>query len=79
MFFVVGDLMPYRLYAIACILLAMSSPAYAYLDPGVGSFVLQMIVAGALATGAAIKMYWYRITSFWRTTIKGEKPSSGDQ
>ena len=38
---------------------SVTSPAYAYLDPGTGSMLLQMLlggVAGALVVG---KLYWY--------------------
>jgi hypothetical protein len=38
----------------ACVALAMcSSPAYAYLDPGTGSILMQAII-GTLAAGAAV-------------------------
>ena len=45
--------------------LAVSTPAYAYLDPGTGSMLLQLLlggVAGALVIG---KLYWARIKSFF--------------
>jgi hypothetical protein len=43
---------------------ASATPASAYLDPGTGSMLLQMIlggVAGALVVG---KLYWQRIKDF---------------
>jgi len=40
------------------------SPAYAYLDPGTGSMVIQMTIAGVLSLTFAIKTYWYKIKSF---------------
>lgn len=39
--------------ALAIVLLVLSSPAYAYLDPGAGSMILQGLIA-ALAAGAAV-------------------------
>ena len=39
--------------------------AHAYLDPGTGSFFLQMLI-GALAGGFfAIKMYWAKVKTFF--------------
>ncbi len=41
--------------------LGIDSPAHAYLDPGTGSMLLQLIlggVAGALVVG---KLYWQRV------------------
>lgn len=44
--------------------------AFAYLDPGSGSYILQAIVAGALGGAYAIKLYWFKIVGFF----KGKKP-----
>jgi nitrate/nitrite transporter NarK len=43
----------------------VSQPAYAYLDPGTGSMVLQAVVAGFFGALFAIKMYWAKITGFF--------------
>ena len=45
-------------------LLLVPRDAHAYLDPGTGSYVLQMIIAGALGAAFAIKMSWMRIKRF---------------
>lgn len=46
--------------------LLTSDPAYAYLDPGTGSMVLQAIVAGFLGSLFAVKMYWAKIVAYFR-------------
>jgi hypothetical protein len=38
-----------------------SKPAYAYIDPGTGSYVIQVVVAGVLAAGFVIKSTWKNI------------------
>ncbi|RXK56205.1 hypothetical protein ESB00_10125 [Oleiharenicola lentus] len=38
----------------------------AYLDPGAGSIVLQMILAGILGLSYTLKTYWRRIVAFVR-------------
>ena len=35
----------------------------AYLDPGSGSFILQVVIAGALGIGLALRTYWAKIVS----------------
>ncbi len=45
-------------------LLAIPVDSHAYLDPGTGSYVLQMIIAGLLGAAFAIKMSWFRIKRF---------------
>ncbi len=62
-----------RLKLIACFcffaILIFPTSAFAYLDPGTGSMILQGIIAGAAIVGFAIKTYWYRILGFF-----GKKP-----
>ena len=37
------------------------SEAYAYLDPGSGSVVIQMLVGALAGVGIALKIYWQKI------------------
>jgi len=39
--------------------------AYAYIDPGTGSYVIQIIIAAALGVLFTIKSFWSRIKSFF--------------
>ena len=40
-------------------------PVFAYLDPGSGSLVLQMLVGGVAAAFFTIKTYWTKIAGFF--------------
>jgi hypothetical protein len=42
-------------------LIMMTLPAYAYLDPGTGSMLLQVILGGIAAIGVALKLFWHKI------------------
>ena len=53
--------MKIRSLLIVILLLSMAQPAFAYLDPGTGSMLLQVILGGVAAVGVAIKIFWYRI------------------
>jgi hypothetical protein len=44
----------------------------AYLDPGTGSMVLQVVVGGIAAVGVAGRYYWRRITGRGATAPEGE-------
>ena len=46
---------------VFCMLLTMSINAEAYLDPGTGSMMLQVILGGIAAVGVAIKLYWHKL------------------
>jgi len=43
------------------VLLAISLNAHAYLDPGTGSMLLQVILGGIAAVGVAVKLYWHKL------------------
>ena len=39
--------------------------AFAYLDPGTGSFIYQVLVASFIGGFFAVKMYWQKIKNFF--------------
>ena len=43
------------------ILLLSAEPVLAYLDPGTGSMMLQVILGGIAAVGVALKLYWHKL------------------
>jgi len=40
------------------------SDAYAYIDPGSGSLVIQIIIGALVGVGITVKIYWYRLKGF---------------
>ena len=48
-------------YLIAVLLVLFTQPAWAYLDPGTGSMLLQVILGGIAAVGVALKLGWHKI------------------
>jgi hypothetical protein len=53
-----------------------TGPAWAYLDPGTGSMMLQVLlggIAGAIVVG---KLYWYRLREFVTSRFSA-KPGEG--
>ena len=51
---------------VALLLAALSIPsaAHAYVDPGTGSYFLQILLAGILGGAFAVRIYWRRIRRF---------------
>ena len=43
------------------LLLLICNEAVAYLDPGTGSMMLQVILGGIAAVGVAVKLYWHKL------------------
>ena len=54
--------------------------AHAYLDPGSGSMMVQLLLAGVAGIGVALKVYWRRVRAFFgKSKDQGRqkgKPSS---
>lgn len=46
---------------IVLLLALVAEPAFAYLDPGTGSMLLQVILGGVAAVGVALKLFWHKI------------------
>lgn len=56
--------------ALCCTVMALAvdpgRPAHAYLDPGTGSIILQLLLGGAAGVAMVAKLYWHRLTSLFR-------------
>jgi hypothetical protein len=52
--------------ALAVVLLLCVAPeeAFAYLDPGTGSMVLQLILGGLAGLVVLVKLYWRRVMTY---------------
>lgn len=68
-----------RPHLVSCALLGFlwllfPPPTYAYIDPGTGSYILQVVIAGLLGALVSLRIYWARIKAFF----KGNPPSGGN-
>ena len=64
---------------IASLLVFVPAPAGAYLDPGTGSYITQVLVASFLGALYALKLSWSRIKLFFTSkssarSARGEQP-----
>lgn len=48
----------------------------AYLDPGSGSFLIQLLIAGLLGAGFLVKTFWRRITKFFSKSNQEPKQTA---
>ena len=44
--------------------------AHAYLDPGTGSILLQVLIGGVAGLGVIAKLYWHRLRSLFSVRKK---------
>ncbi len=69
---------------VLCLSALAPTEAYAYLDPGTGSFALQGLIAGVAGGVISIRSYWRRIGGLFRRSKTSSEtrmeraPSNGD-
>jgi len=51
-------------FLVVLFCLAFPSFSYAYLDPGTGSYIFQLLIAGLFGLLFLLKVYWKRVKSF---------------
>jgi len=54
-------------------IISYASPAYAYLDPGTGSMLLQGLIGGLAVAMSFISLYWQKVKSFF---VKDEEENT---
>lgn len=68
-----------RFCFLAAVISLASPSAYAYLDPGTGSMILQGIIAALAALSFTLKMYWHKFTGLFSRTRKDQNHEDQDQ
>jgi hypothetical protein len=64
--------------AFVC-LLALSKSAFAYLDPGSGSIVLQVLLGGVAGFILIVKLFWHRILAIFGIRKEEQKTLEGSE
>ena len=65
-------------FVFGILLLMGYTSAYAYLDPGTGSMMLQVILGGVAAVGVAVKLYWHKLRVAFGLGKKVESEEDSD-
>jgi hypothetical protein len=60
------------LLAVFVGVLAAAGPAQAYLDPGTGSMILQLLLGGVAGVAVVVKLYWTKIRTFFGRAPAGD-------
>lgn len=72
--------MTFSILFIFCFFFMLATPARAYLDPGSGSFIFQIIIAAILGGIFSIKQYYSKIKSFiFKTSAKNNNREKQDE
>ena len=55
------------------------SSAHAYLDPGTGSYIFQLLLAGIVGFLFILKVYWKKIKAFFTSLVSREEEADTDE
>lgn len=58
---------------------AFTSPAFAYLDPGTGSMILQLLLGGVAGAAVAGRFYWHRLLVILRIRPPADKDDASGE
>jgi len=62
-----------RFFLFLTLYLITAKPVYAYLDPGTGSYIAQLIIAFILGGAFTLKIYWRKIKNWINDKINKKK------
>ena len=54
-----------KVFLFFCINIIFIGNAFAYLDPGTGSIIIQGLIAAGLTVIFVVKTYWYKLISLF--------------
>ena len=70
-----SQMMIMKFTATFLLLFSFCQTAQAYIDPGSGSFMLQMLIATLIGASLTIKMYFAQLKHKFKTLFKSKKPN----
>jgi hypothetical protein len=71
---------PWRILAAGSVFggVLLAKTAFGYIDPGTGSYVLQVAIAFLVGLAFSVKIFWKKISAFLRKTFSGRKRNGTD-
>jgi hypothetical protein len=65
--------MKLKLVLTVIIFFMFNTNAFAYIDPGIGSIILQGLIGAIAAFSIAVKIYWQKIKDLFKNKNKNKK------
>ena len=61
--------------AAVWIVLVCATPVYAYIDPGSGGMIVQLLLGGVAGAAVVLRLYWHRLLKL----VGLRKPDAGEE
>lgn len=65
--------------SLAVCLFLLAGEAHAYLDPGTGSYFLQLALAALVGALFLVKLFWTRVKSFFKKLLSSQTEVEPDE
>ncbi len=62
-----------RFQFVLLLLVFFTIESYGYIDPGTGSYIVQIIIAAFVGASLGVKIFWGRIKGFFSNLFSGKK------
>ena len=56
-------------FYLGFVMVLFVADASAYIDPGTGSYIFQLLLAGLLGAAYVLKVYWMKVVYFFRNVF----------
>ena len=67
------------IFVVTVFILLNPQNSYAYIDPGTGSYVIQILIASVLGGLFMLKGFYRKIIDFFKTLFAGKKSTQNDE
>lgn len=60
-------------FVLLAIFLGVTTRCFGYIDPGTGSYLIQILIAAFVGLSLGIRIFWNKIKSIWGKLFSREK------
>jgi hypothetical protein len=68
-----------KVIALTVVFFVLTSSVYGYIDPGTGSYVVQVLIAAFVGASLGIKVYWKKIRTLLEKWFPGKNKENENQ
>lgn len=62
-----------KIAALVVLFFLFTPGIFAYIDPGTGSYLVQILIAALVSVSLGVKIFWKNIKSFFKKVISKDK------
>lgn len=68
-----------KIIVLTAMFFVLTSSVYGYIDPGTGSYLVQVLIAAFVGASLGIKVYWKKISTLLKKWFPGKNKENENQ